>query len=302
MTETETRSSFARWLKEQAPSIQAALAQALQRPSLHAAPAQLRAAMDHALLGGGKGVRPALVLLGCAACGGSAAQALPAAVAVEMIHAYSLVHDDLPSMDDDALRRGRPTVHAQFGEACAVLAGDALQALAFEVLAEQTDAALGLHQVALLSHACGAAGMVGGQALDMELEGAAEGVPLAAVEAVHEAKTGALLACSLRLGVAAAGAPANPAWEAYAVATGRLFQATDDLLDATRSTSDLGKTAGKDEAAGKATLIAALGLDGARRYALQLAESARTAVDGLGAVAHSDALTDLPRFLLDRIR
>lgn len=295
------QTEFAAWLQAVGPAVEAALADALQTTSLGQAPQRLQDAVSHALLGGGKRVRPALCLLGCEAAGGDLRAAMPAAVAVEMIHAYSLVHDDLPCMDDDLLRRGRPTVHAAFNEATAVLAGDALQALAFEHLAAQASAGSAVKQIARLARAAGPAGMVGGQELDMHLEGLGGRASLAQVEEVHAGKTGALLAHAFLLGIDAAGEP-SAAWESWALCLGRLFQATDDLLDGTRSTEELGKTAGKDDAAEKATLVAVLGLEGARRYAEQLAEQAQAAYPALPMRQRTAELAALPAYLLERCR
>ncbi|MBC8328386.1 MAG: polyprenyl synthetase family protein [Planctomycetes bacterium] len=298
-TLTPTRGSFAAWLEACGRQVEPALERACRSTSLALGPAKLRQAVSHALLSGGKRVRPALALLACEAHGGAAELALPGAVACEMVHAYSLVHDDLPCMDDDVLRRGLPTVHVAFGEATAVLAGDALLGLAFEVLAAQPDAATARDQAGLLAAAAGPAGMVGGQQLDLEAEGRA--LDVAGVAAIHAAKTAALLAVSLQLGARAAGAdPA--AWTAYAGAVGRLFQATDDLLDATRTTAELGKTAGKDAAHGKATLVSALGLEAAGRAAQDLGREARAALEDLPIERHRGLLADLPDYLLNRCR
>ncbi|MAW60248.1 MAG: geranyl transferase [Planctomycetes bacterium] len=301
MTTTGMRTEFQAWLEAVGPEVEAALEQALTLPSAAAAPPRLRDGMAHALLGGGKRVRPALCLLAAETCGQDRALALPAAVAVELMHAYSLVHDDLPCMDDDLLRRGRPTVHAAFDEATAVLVGDALQSLAFELLATQRDAALVQRQVLRLAAAAGPQGMVGGQQLDMELEGMGARASLAEVEEVHAGKTGALLAHSFLLGIEAAAGDAA-AWEPWALVIGRLFQATDDLLDATRSTEELGKTAGKDDAVEKATLVAVLGLEGAQRYAEALAAQAQSLLAGLPAERHQVELAGLPAYLLERCR
>ncbi len=298
MTQTSPKIDFRQWLDGQNAAIEEQLQRAMQVLAATGVPERLRKAMDHALLGGGKRVRPALVLLACEAGGGELLEAWPAAVAVEMVHSYSLVHDDLPCMDDDLLRRGQPTVHAAYDEATAVLAGDALQCTAFEVLAHQKDARLAAAQTRLLAHAAGPVGMVGGQMLDMELEGRGELASLQQVEQVHAGKTAALLATSLLMGAEVRGQ--SNAWRGYANAVGRLFQATDDLLDATGTTEELGKTAGKDEAAQKATLVAVLGLEGAKAYARQLADEARRAVDRLPIGCHQATLQSLPEFLLDR--
>jgi geranylgeranyl pyrophosphate synthase len=252
-----------------------------------------------ALLSGGKRLRPALCLLACEAEGGGTSRALPAAAALECIHAYSLVHDDLPCMDDDSLRRGQPTLHVLYGEAAALLAGDALQALAFEILAAQPDATLARDQARLLAAAAGPRGMVGGQFLDMQAEGATADAAL--VRAIHEAKTGALLGVALQCGARAAGADPRR-WEPFGGSLGRLFQATDDLLDATRTSQELGKTAGKDRGAGKATLVAVHGLEGARAAVRRAAEAAGAALTVLAPRARYHELVDLPRFLAERAR
>ncbi|MGB0953338.1 MAG: polyprenyl synthetase family protein [Planctomycetota bacterium] len=289
-----TRSDFRAWLTAVGPTIEAQLQDSVTTTALADTPAHLREAMAYALLGGGKRVRPALCLLAVEACGGEAEHALPAAVAIEMIHAYSLVHDDLPCMDDDVLRRGRPTAHVRFGEATAVLAGDALQAQAFNTLAAQENQALALRQVQVLARAAGAAGMVGGQQLDMDSEG--QDVDLEQVLAIHAGKTGALLMASLEMGVLAAGADPTP-WREYAAAIGRLFQMSDDVLDATSSTEDLGKTAGKDEDAAKATVVGVLGLEGAQALMQGEQDAALKALEELQVVRHAEVLADLPRFL-----
>lgn len=295
------RTEFQAWLEEVGPEVESGLRAALESTSLVEAPPRLQEAVAHALLSGGKRVRPALCLLAAEACGAERSVALPAAVAVEMVHAYSLVHDDLPCMDDDQLRRGRPTVHAAFDEATAVLAGDALQALAFEVLAQQSDAALVARQTLRLAKAAGPAGMVGGQQLDMQLEGAGASASLSEVEQVHAGKTGALLGHAFLLGVDVALEQAGP-WQQWALLVGRLFQATDDLLDATRSTEELGKTAGKDDAAEKATLVAVLGLEGARRYAEALAAQAQSLIPALPTQQRDVEIAALPAYLLERCR
>jgi farnesyl diphosphate synthase len=287
-------SDFRRWLLEVRQAVDHALAGALSPTGLPDVPVSLRAAMAYSLLGNGKRVRPALCLLAAEACGGSVANAMPAAIACEMIHAYSLIHDDLPCMDDDALRRGRPTVHVQFTEAVAVLSGDALQSLAFQTLAAQTDVHLIAAQVQQLACAAGASGMVGGQQLDMDAEGRT--TDLAAVLKLHSAKTGALLRAAIFLGVSSAGG-LPLAWEAYANSVGRLFQITDDILDATSSTAELGKTAGKDSSAGKATVVAVLGLEGARALAAAEVAAALAALDTIAPIHRRAELADLPRFL-----
>ena len=291
---SKTSSEFRRWLEDVRPAVDAALQAALSPAQLPDVPASLQESMAYALLGQGKRIRPALCLLAAEACGGTQTQALPAAIACEMIHAYSLIHDDLPCMDDDALRRGRPTVHVQYTEATAVLAGDALQALAFHTLATQSETGLVAAQVQQLAYAAGASGMVGGQQLDMDAEGQTPALEL--VLRLHGAKTGALLSAALFLGVTAAGGQAA-AWTAYATSVGRLFQITDDIIDATSTTAELGKTAGKDSSAGKATVVAVLGLDGARALAAEEVRAALVALDEIAPARHYDELADLPCFL-----
>jgi farnesyl diphosphate synthase len=255
--------------------------------------------MRHAVLGGGKRLRARLVLA-TGALGEADARALEAAaVAVELVHAFSLVHDDLPAMDDDTLRRGRPTVHVAFDEATAILAGDALQALAFEVLANApADAALRVELLRVLARATGAAGMCGGQQLDMDATGQA--LSLDALQALHARKTGALIEASVRMGAVLAGVDADGLrrLDAFAADLGLAFQIRDDILDVESDTAALGKTAGKDAAQGKSTYVALLGLDGARAKLEALAETTRAALGPLGREA--DALRALARFAMLR--
>ena len=248
------------------------------------APAGLGDAMRYAVLGGGKRLRPVLVLAACEAVQGHREAALRAAVAVELIHAYSLVHDDMPCMDNDMLRRGKPTVHVQFGEAQAMLAGDAMQALAFEVLTPETGVPpeLQARLVRLLARAAGQEGMAGGQAIDL----ASVGKPLseAALRDMHRRKTGALLQCSVLMG-AACGDAGEAGWQAlsdYGAAIGLAFQVVDDILDCTQESAVLGKTAGKDEDANKPTYVSALGLEAANQYAQRLYTEAMQALDRSG--------------------
>ncbi len=258
-------------------------------------PDRLVEALRYALLGGGKRLRPALVLASCEAHGGDTSDgslAMRFAVALEAIHTYSLVHDDLPAMDDDDLRRGRPTVHRAFDEATAVLVGDGLQSLAFEHLLATDDPRAGR-----LAHllAENAQLMVEGQARDMEGEHAR--LDEAAVMTLMRTKTGALLAAAVAGGAACAGASAAEVYPA-GLALGLAFQIADDLLDLTADTATLGKRAGKDAAAGKSTLPAVLGPDEARRRAEALLDDALTRLAHLGSRA--DALRDLARFVLSR--
>jgi len=270
---------FEIWTRERQQRIEHALDRVLPRDEDSAS---LAAAMRYATLGGGKRIRPLLAYAAGDATGGDPAVVDGAAAAVELIHAYSLVHDDLPCMDDDSLRRGQPTCHVAFGEATALLAGDALQALAFEVLAHsglrETGAACGE-----LAHAAGAAGMAGGQAIDLAAVGTA--LPLAELERMHRMKTGALIGAAIRLG-AMAGSAAPDAWgpalDAYAAAAGLAFQVVDDVLDVEGSAASLGKTAGKDAAQGKPTFVALLGVAGAKERAEALRVEAHAALAPLG--------------------
>jgi farnesyl diphosphate synthase len=260
------------------------------------APGGLGEAMRYAVLDGGKRLRPLLVLAACQAVSGQSLAALRAAVAVELIHAYSLVHDDMPCMDNDVLRRGKPTVHVQYGQALAMLAGDAMQALAFDVLTAGDDVPVPAQArlCALLARAAGHAGMAGGQAIDL----ASVGKPLAeeVLRDMHRRKTGALLKASVMMGVACgeASPTAERALEAYGEAVGLAFQVVDDILDVTQSSVVLGKTAGKDQQHNKPTYVSLLGLDGARAYAQELRARAQAALSdsGLGACAMLQTLAD----------
>jgi len=275
--------------------IQARMEAVLARllPSAGIAPARLHAAMRYATLEGGKRVRPLLAF-----AAGELTQADPArleiaAAAVEMIHAYSLVHDDLPCMDDDVLRRGKPTVHVEYDEATALLVGDALQALAFELLVAHRladDAEAQLEMVHLLAAACGSRGMAGGQAIDLEATG--RPLDLAELEFMHIHKTGALIRAAVRIG-AACGTPlaaaAREGLDHYAKCIGLAFQVVDDVLDAQASTATLGKTAGKDAAQGKATYVTVLGAAAAREFAEALRVEAKQALSKISASAAASA-------------
>ena len=263
--------------------------------------ARLAQAMRYAALGGGKRLRAALVYAGGEALGADWAALDAPAAAVELIHAYSLVHDDLPAMDDDDLRRGKPTCHRAFDEATAILAGDALQTLAFEALAA-ADAIAPERRLSMLrelARASGVHGMAGGQALDLAAEG--KTLTLAELETVHRGKTGALIVASVRLGALAApaaDAPVLAALAEYGQALGLCFQIQDDILDVEGDTATLGKTAGADEARGKATYPALLGLGGARERARQEYERAVAALAPLGAGA--ERLAQLAAYSLAR--
>jgi len=267
-------------------------------------PIELHRAMRYAVLGGGKRLRPLLVYSAGQALGANLDRLDAAAAAVEIIHAYSLVHDDLPAMDDDSLRRGRPTCHVVFGEAMAILAGDALQALAFDVLAHDAaldvDSRLHIEMLRVLAVACGSHGMAGGQAFDLAAVG--KKLTPAELERMHVHKTGALIRASVRLGAFAAGcedAAILDALERYGHCVGLAFQIRDDLLDIEGATEQLGKTAGKDVAAAKPTYPAILGVEASRHELAMLTEAALGAVDGLGSDAR--ALRELARFVAERV-
>jgi geranylgeranyl diphosphate synthase type II len=258
----------------------------------------------YSLFAGGKRLRPLLVLAAAEAVGGEEADVMPYACAVEMIHTYSLIHDDLPAMDNDDLRRGKPTSHKVFGEAIAILAGDALLTCAFHLLsvvpfgwpAERLRRRL--EAAALLGEACGTSGLIGGQVQDLESEG--RDVDAATLERLHRAKTGALLgACVMgAAALAGAGEAERVRLERYARAIGLAFQVVDDVLDATEADAQLGKTAGKDHAAGKATYVRVHGLDEARRLARELHEQALDALAPLGLAA--DLLRELAHMIVWR--
>ncbi len=261
-------------------------------------PAGLGQAMRYGVLDGGKRLRPLLVMAASEAVHGRAQAALRAAVAVELIHAYSLVHDDMPCMDDDVLRRGKPTVHVQFGQAQAMLAGDAMQALAFEVLtpddAVLVPPALQARLCALLARSAGHAGMAGGQAIDLASIG--KDLDETALRDMHRRKTGALLQASVLMG-AACGSADGRAWQAladYGAAIGLAFQVVDDILDVTQASETLGKTAGKDLHHNKPTYVSLMGLDAARSHALQLRDQAHAALaaSGLADAARLALLAD----------
>lgn len=286
------------WSAERLERVERALSAWVPRE----APAQLGEAMRYAVLDGGKRLRPLLVLGAAEAVRGNMDAALRAACAVELIHAYSLVHDDMPCMDNDVLRRGKPTVHVAFGEAQALLAGDALQALAFELLApEGTDIPdrVQASLCRLLARAAGQAGMAGGQAIDL----AAVGKSLTEEELrqMHRLKTGALLQASVMMG-AACGETATHALHGlaeYGRTLGLAFQVVDDILDVTADSATLGKTAGKDALNDKPTYVSLLGLERARRYARELLDEARGALATTG-LADTQALLALAEMVVDR--
>jgi farnesyl diphosphate synthase len=287
---------FEAWVRREQMAVEAAL-EAWVPPN---PPAGLGEAMRYGVLDGGKRLRPLLVLAASEATHGVREAAMRAAVAVELIHAYSLMHDDMPCMDNDVLRRGKPTVHVRFGEAQAMLAGDAMQALAFEVLTPEGDTAvpapLQARLCGLLARSAGHAGMAGGQAIDLASIGLA--LNESALRDMHRRKTGALLQASVLMG-AACGQPDARAWQAltrYGAAIGLAFQVVDDILDVTQASETLGKTAGKDEHHNKPTYVSLMGLQAARRHALELRDDAHAALADSG-------LTDAARLslLADRV-
>ncbi len=286
-------------LGERRAAVEAALDRAL--PSESAWPATLNRAMRYSVFAGGKRIRPLLALGACQAAGGAWQEALRFACALELVHTFSLIHDDLPAMDDDDLRRGRPTSHKVFGEAIAILAGDALLARAFQVLlATGDDGALGVPAdlAALLAEAASGAGLIGGQVEDMESEG--REVDASTLERIHSAKTGALIRAAVRGGALVGGAPAAALerLDRFGRAIGLAFQIVDDVLDATEDAATLGKTAGKDEAARKATYVSVHGLEAARTRANALRGEALAALAPFGSSGL--VLESLARLIVDR--
>lgn len=283
---------FERWTAESLTAVEAALDELVPAN----APAGLGEAMRYAVLGGGKRLRPLLVLASCAAVGGERFAAIRAACAVELIHAYSLVHDDMPCMDDDVMRRGKPTTHVAFGEAQAMLAGDAMQALAFEVLTPDTGIAPALQArlCSLLARSAGHDGMAGGQAIDLASIG--KQLDECTLRDMHRRKTGVLLQASVMMGAACGptSAQATKCLSDYGAALGLAFQVVDDILDVTQDSEVLGKTAGKDQDANKPTYVSVLGLDAARALAQQLRAEAKAALaaSGLADVSHLSLLAD----------
>ncbi len=280
---------FARWAARTEATLQRLL------PPETEAPGRLHAAMRHATLGGGKRMRPLLAYAAGTALGAAEELLDAPAAAVELVHAYSLVHDDLPAMDDDAMRRGRPTVHIAFDEATAILAGDALQTLAFEALADAgAPAELRAGWMQALARASGARGMCGGQALDIDATG--QQLPLEALQRMHSLKTGALIRAAVRMGALAADAGPDTLQrlDRFADALGLAFQVRDDLLDIEATSETLGKTAGKDVAQAKSTYPALLGVEGARARLDELAATMRRELAPLGSgVAALAALGEL---------
>ena len=297
----KSKLSFEDWLLSYGQRTELALERLLDTANTH--PARLHEAMRYAAQGGGKRIRPLLVYAAGELGDDSSAEiqsALDAAAAaIECIHAYSLVHDDLPCMDDDDLRRGRPTVHKAFDEATALLVGDALQTRAFEILANAPcDAQSRLAMISLLARASGSRGMAGGQAIDLESVG--KKLDLAGLKQMHAMKTGALLSCSVELGGIAAKLNAAQIQHLanYSAALGLAFQIVDDVLDVTADSQTLGKTAGKDAANDKPTYVTLMGLDYAKKAATDLQETAIASLESFGAKAQ--ALKDLALLVVSR--
>ena len=284
---------LARWRQRLESGLEALLAPDLGIPDT------LRQAMRHAVLAGGKRLRPLLVHAAGAAVGADEESLHAPAIAVELVHAFSLVHDDLPAMDDDALRRGQPTVHVAFDEATAILAGDALQALAFSVLARaDADAELRVAWLATLADATGGAGMCGGQALDMAATG--KRLQFAELERLHSLKTGALIRAAVRMGALAGTSDAATLarLDEFASALGLAFQVRDDILDIEGDSAQLGKTAGKDRAQEKSTYPALLGLEASRALLAALPQKTEAALEPLGK--NADGLRRLAEFAVAR--
>ena len=292
---------FEQRLRDQTAPVETLLARLLEGGSRESP--ELCRAMAHGVLGGGKRLRPYFVLVTSALLGGDRNAAIRAAAAIECVHCYSLIHDDLPAMDDDALRRGRPTVHVAFGEATAILAGDALLTLGFEILADaQTheDAEVRANLVAALARAAGPDGMIAGQMRDLAAETTA--LDLDQTASMQALKTGRMFEVSCAAGAIIAGAP-QPVYDAlvrYGARVGQAFQIADDLLDALGSPEVAGKQTGKDAARGKASYVALLGIDGARARAAKIVDQAIAALAVLDA--DTSALAEAARFAIDRRR
>lgn len=286
------------YLATRAAEVDAALDAFL--PKAKEKPATIHAAMRYSVFAGGKRLRPILCLAAAEACGGDSESAMPPACAVEILHTYSLVHDDLPSMDNDDLRRGRPTCHKVYGEGMAVLTGDALLTEAFLILAQTSPAKRypGAAYVAELALTGGSTRLIGGQVMDLEGEG--KKLTKAQLVKIHEAKTAALLTTSIRLGAMTANATEKQmeALSVFGRALGLAFQVIDDILDVTQSTEVLGKTAGKDAAVEKATYPAILGLEKSRKEAAKLTKEALDALEPLGKKAQR--LREIAEYLLKR--
>jgi len=301
MSSSKTNSfDLTNWVTARSHAVDRALDRFLPKASKR--PATIHKAMRYSLFAGGKRMRPALVLAAAEACGGDDTEAMPLACAVECIHTYSLIHDDLPAMDNDDFRRGKPTNHKVFGEGIAVLAGDALLTQAFEVAAQARSWPRYSHQdlVLEIAKAAGSLQLIAGQVADLEGEG--KDLSVAELRYIHERKTSALLCCSVRLGGMSANCTATQlkALTDFGYHVGLAFQVIDDILDVTQSTETLGKTAGKDVAAQKATYPRLVGLDKSKRIAAQLTARAYAALKPFKGRAV--ALEALAKYLLERDR
>ena len=298
MLAIETEADFAAWMGSIQARMEAALSRSLPGPQL--VPARLHGAMRYATLEGGKRVRPLLTFAAGEMVGADPARLDVAACAVEMIHSYSLVHDDMPCIDDDVLRRGKRTVHVEYDEATALLVGDALQTLAFQLLAEHPVAgtpAAQLEMLRTLAVAAGSRGMAGGQAIDLEATG--KTLSQAELEYMHVRKTGALISAAVKLGALCAG-PCPAPLEQYANRVGLAFQVVDDVLDSEAPTATLGKTAGKDSKHGKPTYVSAMGVARARQFAQELRLGAHAALDALDSGARTQRLRQVADFIVLR--
>jgi geranylgeranyl diphosphate synthase type II len=291
------------YLQQQVTRVDAALDRLL--PAEERMPQRLHKAMRYSIFAGGKRIRPVLMLAACDAVGGESEMALPAACAMEMIHTYSLIHDDLPAMDDDDLRRGRPTSHKVFGEANAILAGDALLTEAFSLLSDPlTDfelaPAVQLRVANIIAKAAGSAGMVGGQLVDMESEGADIEIDLPMLEYIHTHKTGALIKAAIEAGalIGGAGQQEFKALSRYGELAGLAFQIADDILDVIGDQTAMGKQTGSDEARGKATYVSLLGLNEAQDRAVELKDMAVTSIEDLGS--NAEPLRQIVNFIVAR--
>ncbi|MCB1235543.1 MAG: polyprenyl synthetase family protein [Verrucomicrobiae bacterium] len=289
-----------RYLQERARLVDAELRRRL--PSAKTRPATIHEAMRYSVFAGGKRLRPILCLAACEACGGEIGKALPLAAAVEVLHTYTLIHDDLPCMDDDDFRRGMPTCHKRFGEGIAVLAGDALLTLAFEIVAEAPPSKrfTVADYVRELAVTGGSRQLIGGQVLDLEGEGRGHDITPRELRFIHESKTAALLATSVRLGAMAANATPDKleSVTTFGHSLGLAFQIIDDILDVTQTSEQLGKSAGKDVAAGKSTYPALFGLEKSRAEAARLTRRAREALTVFGK--NGRRLEEMAGYLLDR--
>jgi geranylgeranyl diphosphate synthase type II len=289
------------YLKQKAALVDEAIVRYLPAPDTM--PAKLHQAMRYSVMAGGKRVRPVLMLAACAAVGGDEKNALPAACAMEMIHTYSLIHDDLPAMDDDDFRRGRPTSHKVYGEATAILAGDALLTEAFNLLSDSRSNSDVPPEVLLrvcntIARCAGSMGMVGGQVVDMESEG--KEIDFPTLEYIHTHKTGALILAAIQSGALIGGADERTfdALTRYGGAVGLAFQVADDILDVVGDSQALGKSAGSDEARGKNTYPALIGLDASRSRARDLVNVAHQAIESLGEAA--EPLRAIASYIIER--